>query len=152
MKTLILGIGNEIKRDDAVGLIAARTISEKINDVDVDEASSGGLPILDKIEGYDKVFIIDSVMTEDGKPGDCYYLTLEDLEGGSNRIDSHSIDLKTMKKMGEEIGKKMPEIHIFAIEVKELYQFGTELTEEVEEALPQIISEILETVEKEISE
>lgn len=154
MSFLILGIGNDIKCDDAVGLIVAREIYSRLENkesVDIKEASAGGLPLLGKIEGYDKVFIFDSVITEDGVPGDWYSIPLESLKGGSRRLDSHSIDLKTMKKIGEELGVSMPEIQIYAIEVKEIYRFSKSLTKEVREALPEIISEILNSVEEEIS-
>lgn len=151
MKTLILGIGNEIRRDDAVGLIVARKVFKQINsdNLDVKVASSGGLPLLGKIEGYDKIYLIDSIMTKDGTPGDWYSLSLDDFERGKNRMASHSIDLKTMKEIGEDMGEKIGEIQIFAIEVKEPFEFGEELTEEVKEALPQIVSEIKETIESE---
>ncbi len=155
MNFLILGIGNEIKCDDAVGLIVAREIYSRIEDkklVDLKQASAGGLPILGKIKGYDKVFVIDSVMTEDGEPGNWYSLPLEDVKGGSGRIASHSIDLKTMKKVGEELGESMPEIQVYAIEVKETLKFSKSLTKEVKKALPGIISGILHSIKEEISD
>ncbi|KXB06523.1 hypothetical protein AKJ51_03580 [candidate division MSBL1 archaeon SCGC-AAA382A20] len=154
MRALILGIGNEIRRDDAVGLVAAREISKQIDNenIEIKETSAGGLSLLTKIEGYDKVFIIDSIVTKDGEPGHWYYLSLNDLNSGGGRTVSHSIDLKTMKNIGEKMGEKVPEIRIFAIEVKDPFEFGEDLTEELEESLPEVISEIKETIDKETRE
>ncbi len=154
MKTLILGIGNKIKRDDVIGITTARRVFEKLDldeKIDLKEASAGGLPLLDKIEGYEKVFILDSIQTEDGTPGDVYFLDLEDLDTGTDSVASHTVDLKTMKKIGENIGEEIPKIQIFAIEVKEPYEFGKELTKEMKKALPKITEEIKETIEKEVT-
>lgn len=153
MKTLILGIGNKIKRDDVIGIRAAEKVFENLEHtekIDFQEASAGGLPLLEKIEGYDKVFILDSIQTEGGNPGDIYFLDLDDLDTGTDSVASHTVDLKTMKKIGENIGEEMPEINIFAIEVKEPYEFGEEMTKEMKEELPKITKEIKETIEKEI--
>lgn len=152
MKSLILGIGNDIKRDDAVGLIAAREIHDRIEreDIEVKEASSGGLPLLDEIKGYDRVSIIDSVVTPKGEPGDWYPLPLEDLEGKSSRIASHSVDLKTMQEMGRKMGESMPEIKVYAVEVKNSFEFGESLTEEMKEEMPKVISGILKSIREEI--
>lgn len=152
MKILILGIGNEIRRDDSVGLLAARKASQQFEKekIDVKEASSGGLPLLSKIQGYDLCYIIDSIMTKDGTPGDWYYLTLDDFKAEENRIVSHSVDLRTMKEIGKEMGEKIPEIKIFAIEVKEPFEFGDDLTKQMKEALPEVISEITEAIRTEI--
>lgn len=153
MSFLILGVGNKIKRDDAVGPIVASEVHDSLEEkesVDLKEASAGGFPLLGKIEGYDKVFLIDSVVTKDGDPGQWYYISLDDLKSGKGSTVSHSIDLKTMKEIGEKIGENIPEIMIFAIEVKEPFEFGEDLTEELSQSLPHVISEIREAIEKEI--
>ncbi|KXB07248.1 hypothetical protein AKJ51_01760 [candidate division MSBL1 archaeon SCGC-AAA382A20] len=154
MKTLILGIGNKIKRDDVIGILAAEKVFKKLDlaeKIDLKVASAGGLPLLNKIEGYDKVFILDSIQTEDGDPGNIYFLDLDDLDTGTDRIASHTVDLKTVKKIGENTGEEIPKIHIFAIEVKEPYEFGKEMTKEMKEALPQITNKIKETIEEEVT-
>ncbi len=154
MKTLILGIGNKIKRDDVIGIVAAKKVFKNLDineNIELKEASAGGLPLLDKIEGYDTVFLLDSIKTEDGTPGDIYFMDLDDLDTGTNSVASHTVDLKTMKKIGESIGEEIPKTHIFAIEVKEPYEFGKEMTEEMNEALPRIVKEIRKTIEKEMA-
>ncbi|KXB01333.1 hypothetical protein AKJ44_02670 [candidate division MSBL1 archaeon SCGC-AAA261F17] len=153
MKTLILGIGNEIRRDDAVGLIVAREVYNRIGKegIDLKEASSAGLSLLGKIKGYDRVFLIDSIMTKDGKPRDWYSLSLDDLAERRSGITSHTVDLRTMKEMGGELGEAMPKIRVYAIEVKEPFEFSENLTKEVEDSIWEVISGVLNSIKEEIS-
>ncbi|MDY6959769.1 MAG: hydrogenase maturation protease, partial [Halobacteriota archaeon] len=79
MRTLVFGIGNPILSDDGVGIYVAREIKKRLSsdisqfkDVDVEEGSVGGLKLLDTILGYERVILIDAIMTESGSPGDIY--------------------------------------------------------------------------------
>ena len=71
MKTIILGIGNLILRDDGVGIHVARELSKIVDDKDItiDEALTGGMNLLDLILGYDKAIIIDAVKSDTNEHG-----------------------------------------------------------------------------------
>ena len=80
MDVLILGIGNMILTDDGVGIKTARRIKEENPNLEITEASEGGIGLLDYASGYDKLIIIDSIKTEQGKPGEVYKIEFEDLK------------------------------------------------------------------------
>jgi hydrogenase maturation protease len=84
MKTLVLGLGNPILSDDAVGIRIAEGLKLKASVQDVVETSEAGVALLDYAVGYDKLVIIDSIMTDKGKPGELYKLGLEDLKPAMN--------------------------------------------------------------------
>ena len=59
-RILVLGLGNDILGDDAVGLLAARRLRAFLPaSVDVLEAAGGGIGLLDVLEGYDCALLLD---------------------------------------------------------------------------------------------
>ncbi|OQX52354.1 MAG: hypothetical protein B5M53_08815 [Candidatus Cloacimonas sp. 4484_209] len=63
-RTLILGLGNPILSDDAVGIRTVEKIEKlvgKKDGIDYVKDSVAGLRILDIINGYDKLIIVDAV-------------------------------------------------------------------------------------------
>jgi hydrogenase maturation protease len=71
-KTLVLGLGNDILSDDAVGLILARQLATKlagIDGIEVRETMEMGLALLDFLVGYDAVLILDAIQTGQAAPG-----------------------------------------------------------------------------------
>ncbi len=145
MKTLILGLGNPILTDDSIGIKIAQKIKEENPGLQVAETSEAGLALLDHALGYDKLIIIDSIKTEQGKPGELYKLELEDLKPAMDFSSSHSIDIATVFKLGQELGYKMPKyISLYAVEIKDNLTFEEECTEEVKERIPYIAKQIIE--------
>ena len=144
MKTLILGFGNPILTDDAVGIRIAEELEGEFPDITVVATSEAGLSILDEVTGYEKLVIIDSIKTGKGKPGELYKLTLEDLKPRSDFSSSHGLDIATAFKLGEKLGYPMPrEVSIYAVEVKDNTTFGEECTPEIERSIPLIVGQII---------
>lgn len=154
LKILVIGIGNEIKSDDAVGLEIVESISQDLKTLDKDinfkTSISGRIFLLDEIKGYDKVFLVDSIKTEDGSPGDWYILDPSDIESESGFFASHNINLGMMEEIGDFMGEDMPEISIYAVEVQNPFEFGEELTNEMQEEIKTVKEEIQESIENEI--
>jgi hydrogenase maturation protease len=145
MKTLILGFGNPILRDDAVGIRIAEALEGEFPDITVVATSEAGLSIRDEVTGYDKLVIIDSIKTGKGKPGELYKLTLEDLKPKSDFSSSHGLDIATAFKLGERLGYPMPrQVSIYAVEVKDNTTFGEGCTPEIERSISLIVRQIIE--------
>jgi hydrogenase maturation protease len=143
MKTLVLGFGNPILTDDAVGIRVAQELEGP--DVTVAATSEAGLAILEEVTGYHRLIIIDSIKTGEGEPGELYKLTLEDLKPKSDFSSSHGLDIATAFKLGESLGYPLPgQVSIYAIEVKDNTTFGEALTPEVERSIPLIVRQIIE--------
>ena len=145
MKTLILGIGNPIVTDDSAGLKIAQQIKERNPELEVIEACSGALGLLDDIADCDRLIIIHSVKTEGGKPGELYKLELEALPPALDLVTSHGVDIASAFKLGEGLGYKMPQsVIIYAVEIKDNTNFGEECTKEVAERIPLLAQQIME--------
>jgi hydrogenase maturation protease len=144
VKTLVLGIGNPIVTDDGAGLKIAQRIKDRNPELEVIEACSGALGLLDEISGYDKLIIIDSVKTEGGQPGELYKLELEDLRPTLDQATSHGLDIASAFKLGKGLGYKMPQsVIIYAVEIKDNTNFGEECTREVAEKIPLLAQRIM---------
>jgi len=145
MNTLILGIGNPILTDDAVGIKIAQKLKEEKPELEVVETSEAGIILLDLIRDYDKLIIIDSIKTEKGKPGDLYKLELENLKPAKDFSSSHGIGIATAFELGLELRYSMPKYtSIYAVVIKDNTTFGEECTEAVKERIPFIARQIIE--------
>ena len=58
----VIGIGNEFRRDDSVGLLVARQLKSEVSDtVDVLEFGGDGATLIELWKGVDRVFVVDAV-------------------------------------------------------------------------------------------
>ena len=144
METLILGVGNPILTDDSVGFRIVNLLKEAKPDLTVIETTEAGLTLLELVEGYERVIIIDSVKTGHSKPGHLYELTLEQIDPSWNFCSTHGIDITMAFTLGRKLGNKLPDkLSIYGIEVEDNKNFGEKCTEEVENRIPEIVVEII---------
>ena len=149
MRTLILGIGNPIMGDDGVGFHIAQELANEIKDENIDVKDTGidGLNLLELIVGYDKVIIIDAIMTDDGETGEIYKLRPENFVRTVHPSSSlHNINLATAVEIGKNfLAEQAPEeIVVFAVNIQEVTGFTEEMTRQVREAIPKTVNLILE--------
>jgi hydrogenase maturation protease len=165
MKTLVLGLGNPILTDDGVGVKVAEAVREALPPdalIDVSEASVGGLGLMERVLGYDRVILIDALHNPVEKPGvgqhpsaslgrnpgATHRMTLDDLRDISptqHSASAHDTSLVTALEMGERIGLSLPrEFIIYAIEVENIIDFGEEPTPAVAQAIPKVTAAVLE--------
>jgi hydrogenase maturation protease len=148
-KTLIIGLGNPILTDDAVGIhvVAALRETGLPTGVDVIETSVGGLALMEHMVGYERAVLIDAIMTRGGAPGQVYDLSLDDLPGTLNTSSTHDTNLATALRVGREMGATLPgddKIRIVAIEAEDVLTFGERCSPAVEAAIPVAARRVLE--------
>jgi len=143
LKTLIIGIGNPILSDDAVGIRIAQYLKECYPQLNVVETSEYGISMLDYISDYDRLIIIDSIKTG-RQPTEVYKLTLEDLKPASHYSTSHSVDIATAFNLGQKLGYQIPgHIGIYAIEIVDNTTFAESCTPAIAASIPAIAAEIV---------
>jgi hydrogenase maturation protease len=148
--TLVLGLGNPILSDDAVGPRVAQAVSAHLAGkpgVEVREASVGGLRLLDEIVGRTKVVIIDSIRTKGGTPGQVYSISPEDFGGTEHVSSPHEVSFVRVLEMAHKQKMDLPgQIAIVAVEIKDNMTFGDKMSPEVEAAVPQAVKMVLKEV------
>ena len=152
MKTIVLGVGNPILRDDGAGIHVANQLKQHINDPDVtiDEALTGGMNLLDLIVGYDKAILIDVVNIKNVENGEVKRFLLSDLSSAHSN-NPHDVSLLEALKLAEKIGEdRIPrEIVIIGIVLKEMpYEFGEKLSQKIAAAVPKAVEMTLSELEK----
>lgn len=149
-KTLVLGLGNDILTDDAVGLHVVRRLAGELrgdhSDIDVRETTEMGLALLDFLTGYASVIIVDSIQTGRSAPGSVHELDPFSLNLMTGRTP-HFLGVGETLALGRELGLAMPgQVRIFAIEVEDPLTVSTAMSPALEEALPRIVARIGEAV------
>lgn len=142
-RVLLLGLGNDILTDDAVGLQAVHELQRELAGhpfIDVRETTEMGLALLDFITGYRTVVIVDSIQTGKEPPGFVHELdaaALNQLTGPT----PHFVGVGETLALGRQLGLAMPDrVRILAIEVEDPFTVGTTLTPALQAALPGILS------------
>lgn len=148
MKTIVIGMGNPILSDDAVGVRLAgdlRRRSPDLRDTDIlEECSVGGLEILDVLRGYDRAVVLDSIQTSGGTPGAWYRFGMEALQDTLHLTNIHDVNFATALELGRRVGIPLPgEIHVFAVEVLDNRTFSERMTPTLEACYEARASEIL---------
>lgn len=135
-EVLLLALGNDLLRDDGVGLFAGREIKEKFNGkIDIIETAESGLALLDHIVGYKKVLILDSIKREDMEPGKILEIKIEELECNPSP-SPHYVGLPMSLQIGKRLGFPLPEeIVVLAMEVEDPYTLQEGLTDKVKSSL-----------------
>lgn len=142
--TLVLGLGNPILTDDGVGIHVVRSVAAHWpagHGVMFAEASVGGLRLLDRLAGYERVILVDAIQTRQGRPGDVYRLDLDQLPASLHSGSTHDLSLPAALDLGRRLGMKLPGdegISIFAVEVQDVVTFGDSCTQAVALAIPRV--------------
>jgi len=144
-RTILLGLGNDILTDDAVGLLVARQLKRELADlpsIDFRETTEMGLALLDFITGYATAVVVDSIQTGKAEPGFVHEVDATALNDFSRRTP-HFVGLGETLALGRQLGLAMPNrVKIFAIEVEDPFTLNTQMTPSLQAALPAIVERI----------
>lgn len=149
--TLVIGIGNEFRKDDAAGPHLARRLKKTLlENVEIIETNGEGAELLELWKSYERVFIIDAV-SSGNEPGTIYRFDVhsEKLPTKFFNYSSHAFSLTEAVKVGRELNQLPSQLIIYGIEGKNFEQ-GFGLSNEVEDVVEIVIQKIREEVESEI--
>lgn len=139
MKQIVVGVGNPILGDDAVGLEVVRRLKGKIS-AEIKETMTSGFGLLEEILGYDKAVIVDALVTNDKKEvGKVRKFVIKELDSNSLKTP-HALSfldaIGIAKRSGiKEIPKKIVVVGILVNEI----DFKERISEEVKKAIPRAV-------------
>jgi hydrogenase maturation protease len=145
---LVLCLGNDILADDGVGWAVADAleISGLPEGVLLKKSALAGLYLLDILEGYQDVVVVDAVRTGLRLPGTVLSFPLEDLRSPTGP-SPHSVGLPTVLEVARRSGVEVPgRIHLVMVEVEDMETLSEGLTDEVRRAVPAVVSAVLDAV------
>ena len=137
---LILCLGNALRRDDAVALHVARALqADPPPGATVATSARAGLYLLDDMEGFDRVVVVDAVRTGVHPPGAVHALPLEALHAPAGP-SPHAIGLPSALALARASGAQVPEhVWLVLVEAEELDTVGEGLTPAVAAAVPRAV-------------
>lgn len=149
MKTLVLGIGSPIMSDDAIGLRTLQEL-EKMNleNVDLQEACTSGLDLIEVMIGYDKVIIIDAIINYSNEPGKVMILDADAFSDSVHGVNAHEANIPSTIALGKKLAPDTfpHDIRFIAIEAKDVFTVSDEMSPELEAALPVAVETVLRLI------
>lgn len=134
----MLGLGNDILTDDAVGLLVARALGGQLGNepaVAVRETTEMGLALLDEIADFDALILVDAVQTGRVPPGHIHECDITELPQVT-ASSPHFVGVAETLNLGRRLGLAVPRrVRVIAIEVADPFTLGTEPTAAVQEAV-----------------
>ena len=145
MAILVLGLGNKLMTDDAVGVKVIEELARRYqfsSRVELLDGGTLGLDLLPRLEGVDRLLIIDALQMG-GRPGELFR-----LEGGevpkafASKLYVHQMGLQDMLAVAELQGILPGQVVVFGVQSGSL-EMGLELSPEVAVMVDPLIENIL---------
>jgi len=154
MKTIVLGVGNQILGDDGVGIHIINELKKQIlsPNITIDEAITGGMNLLELILGYDKAIIVDAVKTNIGENGEVKRIPLNNFST-MHSCNPHDVTLNEAIEMAKKMGEnRIPkEIIVIGVTMKEMpCEFGEKLSEKIAAAVPKAVNMTLKEIKEDL--
>lgn len=142
MRTLVAGFGNELRGDDAFGVIVCQRLQGE-NGFEVLEVGTGGLQMAQQLlSGYDRLIVVDA-MTRGGAPGQLYVLEVESVERATE-IDMHIAVPKAAMSVAQAMGVLPRQVFMVGCEPQEVDELRIGLSVPVSAALERAVGHVLE--------
>ena len=150
--TLVIGLGNPILGDDGVGWKVVEQVEIDLTHPEAPSVTSsrlefeylslGGLSLMERMEGYRDVLVVDSIQTGSKPNGTIYSLPLSGLPNLSagHTTAIHDTSLMTALSVGRQMGLELPdEVWVVAVEAEYVFDFSEDLSPEIEAAVPKAV-------------
>ena len=148
-RTVVLGLGNPVRRDDGVGLAVAEAVRQSLVSaplpaVEVATSTRAGFEIIDLLHGCARAIIVDCLDVPRPRPGRVRRLGLDAIEGAPRLVDAHGLSLPLAFRLAHSLGIPMPsQVEILGVEAGDCLTLGETLTPAVQAAVQPLAREIL---------
>jgi hydrogenase maturation protease len=141
MRTIVLGIGNDLLGDDGAGVEAARRLAHHSADgIDVVETSQSGAALMEYLIGYDRAILIDAVSGSDCPSGTVMEFKPADFKQVQHP-SPHYAGLPELIDLAKQCNLPFPrEIDIIGIEVSDRFTIGAPISPPVERGIEAAVS------------
>ncbi len=141
---LVIGLGNDFRRDDGAGRLAARRVRELAGEaVRVIEESGEGAALMDAWRGVELVVLIDAVHSG-AKPGTVHRLDAQTQSIPANffHYSTHAFSVAEAVELARALDQLPPRLIVYGIEGMN-FTSGEGLSPEVAAAAEQVAQTII---------
>lgn len=146
-RSVVIGVGNEMRSDDALGILVARELSRRLpSSIRVVESNGEGGGMMETWAGSDNAYIVDAVNAP-GPPGSVVRLDASRSCLPRHFVpgSSHSFGVAEAIEMARTLGRLPARVILYGI-VGESFAVGAGLSDRVLKNLPDLIHMIEEDV------
>ncbi|MEO7308893.1 MAG: hydrogenase maturation protease [Chitinophagaceae bacterium] len=152
VKTAILGFGNPVRSDDAIGIYVVNELQKQLppsDDIMLFDMGTSAFEILFKLKGHQRIIIVDGVINSGEPDGTLFCLPASEIKAQIQEdpmLFLHGMKwdqaLSYAKKL---MGSEFPEdtIQVYLVAISEI-KINMELSEVVQAAGDQLIATILQ--------
>jgi hydrogenase maturation protease len=150
MNTRILCLGNELVRDDGVGIRVGRILSSLPlpEDVRIEFVPHLGFDLLEAVQGAERLVLVDAMHTG-RSPGTCITLEGAAIERyATGAAASHTVGIAELIEVAQRLapGRNRASIVFVGIEGQAFDAYGIELTPAVQQAIPEAVRHVLRAI------
>ncbi len=146
MSILILGLGNLVMTDDALGCRTIEALEERYQFSDQVELLDGGtlgLDLLPRLEGLEKLLVIDA-LEMDAEAGTVFRLEGEEVPRAfANKLSVHQMGLQDMLAVAELQGNLPQTLVVWGAQAESI-EMGMSMTEAVSAAMEKVIAGVVQ--------
>ncbi len=147
--TLILGVGNPLRGDDALGVLVVQQLQARTDlppHVTVIDGGTEGIGLIPVMETYRRVIVVDAVMM-DLPAGSIRRFTWNDVQLSSvgQPLSLHQSDLTATLLLAEALDSLPPELVIYGVQPHNT-EWDHPLSQAVERALPILVEALIHEV------
>ena len=146
-RILLIGIGNEFRSDDGIGLVIVRQLQNKqISSIVVKEASGEGAALMEAWKGYKSVIIADAV-SSGAKPGTIFVIDAdkEHVPAKLFHYSTHAFSVAEAIELAREMKLLPPRLLVYGIEGAN-FSAGTTISHGVQDSVHQVVEQIVSAV------
>jgi hydrogenase maturation protease len=154
---VVLGLGNPLRRDDAVGLKIAAEVERMLLEkpragVRVLTSARAGFELIDLLAGATHAVIVDCLELPRPTPGKVHRLTLDAFAGSARLVGMHEISVADALELARRLKIQMPRtVEIIAVEGLDTYTLSEEMDPRVAAAVEPAARSVLSTVTRWVS-
>ncbi|MCF7804442.1 MAG: HyaD/HybD family hydrogenase maturation endopeptidase [Candidatus Marinimicrobia bacterium] len=142
---LVLGVGNLLMQDEGVGIHAIRALEERYQfepAVDLVDGGTAGLELIDKLDGREKVLIVDAV-DFDLAPGSIVKLGNGQVQSQlKEKMSLHHLGLTDVLSAAELLDIRPPAIHLIGVQPDSM-EVALELSPKMRSVFPQVLEAVV---------
>jgi hydrogenase maturation protease len=140
LKTLILGYGNQSRRDDGVGWFVVEQLAAlKLPGVELETAHQLEVEAAETISRFDTVIFVDAAIPESLQAVQCSEVT----PNFQSHAVAHYLTPADVLALCQTLYHRQPKAVLYSIRGRD-FNFGTTLTPEVEQAARDVVKQIIE--------
>ncbi|HXJ79056.1 MAG TPA: HyaD/HybD family hydrogenase maturation endopeptidase [Candidatus Methylomirabilis sp.] len=147
---LVLGLGNILLSDEGIGVWVAESLRRRFEfppEVTVLEGGTLGLDLLPRLDGVERLLLIDAVKLGRA-PGDVVRLEGDEVPAVLDvKVSSHQLGVQDLLATARLMGSEPPHVVLWGMEAERL-EPGTGFSASVREALPRLEATVLDELHR----